>query len=370
MVLELLEEHKVDFILHLDADMIYPPDIIERYLEANELEKIDIIGCYYFKRANPYNPIAYILNDGDDKVTKPYRQMMPQFVERGKIYECDGLGFGGMFVAKHVYDGMGDKKWAHYGHKFYFPYETDEGLSHDLQFCKDAKEAGFSIRLHGSIRPGHIGEILVTEQDYLNNMEINLTRTPDILVIMPHINEELATKTASIMKARAGINCKILLVEDKKRQGFVKTVNHVTRNNKADLYVYTAQDAFVNRGWLYEAILEQAKYGAGLVAFNDGKWNGQMAQFGMMTREFAEANFNGGVFPDCYNANYCDVEISQVAKQQGRYAWAQKAIMMEIDYVKDFKGKVNLEDKALYNERKKTGFDGKVTDENLLKEFS
>jgi hypothetical protein len=43
---------------------------------------------------------------------------------------------------------------------------------------------------------------------------------------------------------------------------------------------------------------------------------------------------------------------------------------MEIDYEKDFGGKkVNMDDKKLYNKRKKTNFDGKVFDESLLMEF-
>lgn len=370
MVKEFLEEHKVDFILHLDADEIYPPDIIERYLEANENDKIDIIGAYYFKRAFPYHPIGYVLNTGDDKETKPYKQLMPQFVERGVVYEVDGLGFGGMFVARHVYEGMGKDKWTHYGVNFHIPEETTDGLTHDLQFCHDAKKHGFSIRLHGSIRPGHIGEILVTEKDCIDNMEITLKRTPEILVIMPHIDEKQATKTASIIKSRAGINHKLLLVEDKKRQGFVKTINHAARHNKAELYVYTAQDVFVSRGWLYEAVIAQAKAASGVTALNDGKWHGSMAQFGMVTGEFADKFFKGGLFPDCYNSNYCDVEISQIAKEYNRYAYAEKSIMMEIDYKKEFTGKVNTDDKTLFNERKKTGFGGLVTNKKLLEQFS
>jgi hypothetical protein len=369
MVKELLEMG-VDFILHLDADEIYPQDIIEAYLLANNKDPIDVIGAYYFKRSYPYNPVAYVLNERDDKNIKPYREMLPQFVERGVVYECAGLGFGGMFVARHVYEKLGDDKWANYGKNFHIPEEMEDKLTHDLNFCKSVKSAGMSVRLHGSVRPAHIGEILITEKDYIDNMEIELKRVPDILVIMPHIDEELATKTANLMRVRAGVPHKMLLVEDKKRQGFVKTINTAVRNNKAELYVYTAQDAFVSRNWLYEAIMCQAKHMAEVVSFNDGKWDGAMAQFGLVTHNFLK-NYDGNLFPDCYNCNYCDVEITQVAKQQGRYAWAEKAIMMEIDYVKDLGGKkVNMDDKALYNERKKTHFDGKVTNEDLLKEFS
>lgn len=367
IVKEMLED-KVDFILHLDADMVFPPDIIERYLEANELEKVDVIGAYYFKRFYPYNPIAYTLSTDEDKNIKPYRQIPPSLVEKGRVYEVDGLGFGGMFVARHVYERLGDKKWAVYGANFHIPEPLEDKISHDLNFCKVVKEAGMSIRLHGSVRPGHIGEILITEKDFIDNMEITITRNPDVLVIMPHINEEQAQKTAKILKARSGVEAKLLLVEDKNRNGFVKVVNDVVKNIKAELYVYTAQDVFVSKNWLYEALIAQARYGAWVTAFNDGKWGGAMAQFGMVTREWVDTM--GWLFPPCYKASYCDVEISQIAKQMNKYGFAEKAIMMEIDYDKDFIGKVNKEDKALYNERKKTGFDGKVADTNLLEQFS
>lgn len=368
MVKDLLENHHVDFILHLDADMVYPPDIIERFLEANELEKIDVIGCYYFKRAFPYNPIAYVLNTGEDKKEKPYRQIHPSLVDHGRVYEVDGLGFGGMFVARHVYERLGDKKWAVYGSNFHIPEPLEDKLSHDLNFCKSVKEAGMSVRLHGSIRPGHIGEILVGEKDYLENMDVNIIRTPEVLVIMPHIDQEQAEKTAKILKVRAGIEAKLLLVEDKNRNGFVKVVNDAVKNIKAELYVYTAQDVFVSRNWLYEMLIAQARYGSWLTAFNDGKWSGQMAQFGMVTRQWVDEM--GWLFPPCYNSSYCDTEITLIAKQMNKFGYAKNSIMMEIDYEKDFKGKVNLEDKALFNDRKKTYFDGKVTDPQLVEMFS
>lgn len=368
MVKELLEEYQVDFILHLDADMIFPPDIIERYLEANELEKVDVIGCLYFKRVHPYTPIAYTLSTDKDKNIKPYRQIHPRLVERGRVYEVEGIGFGGMMVARHVYDRLGDKKWAVYGTNFHIPEPLEDKLSHDLNFCKAVREAGMSVRLHGSIRPGHIGEILIGEDDYLKNMEINITRTPDVLVIMPHINEELAQKTAKILKARAGIEAKLLLVEDKKRNGFVKVINDVVKSIKAELYVYTAQDVFVGKNWLYEALIAQARYSSWVTALNDGKWGGSMAQFGLVTREWIDQH--GWLFPPYYKSNYCDVEISQIAKQMNKYGYAEKSIMMEIDYEKDFKGKVSLEDKATFNERKKICFEGLITDKQLVEQFS
>ena len=75
---------------------------------------------------------------------------------------------------------------------------------------------------------------------------------------MPAINKEQAEKTAKILKVRAGIPCNILIALDRKRVGFVKMINNMAKKfNNYELFVYTAQDVFVNKNWLIEASLYQ-----------------------------------------------------------------------------------------------------------------
>ncbi len=371
-------EWGADWFLHLDADMIYPPDIATEYLRYADHNKVDVIGCLYFKRDEDFSPIGYIKSDSP---THPYRAVIPRFIQAGEVYKVEGLGFGGMMVARHVYDKLGDKKWAVYGKNFHIPDDTlTDRETHDLVFCKAVRDAGMSVELHGSIRPKHIGKSIVDEDYWRLHKKIDkealvkLAMSMKVVVIMPSIKMDMANTAAEIMKIRAGMPVTIEVVEDKKKEGFVKICNRVSKDylkKGYNLFAYTAQDAYVSKGWLLAGVMAQIEQMAGLIAFNDGKWWGQLAQFGMMTDDFIKHYGDGNMLPPHYFGNYTDVELTLIAKQNNQFAFAQDAIMMEIDPEKD-KGnkKVNADDKRIFNERKLTMFDGKVTDPILVRMFS
>lgn len=161
LMLKRLLEDDIDwnYVLWLDADMIYPIDIITTYLK----EDFDIIGCMYFKRVYPYAPVAYMKGDNP---LKPFKNVNPRETGWG-VYRVDGLGYGGMMVNMDLYRRMGDDKWTNYGRNFHLPYDTEDHLTHDLEFCRVAKEKyNAKILLHGSVRPKHIGKIMVDESHW------------------------------------------------------------------------------------------------------------------------------------------------------------------------------------------------------------
>lgn len=356
-----------DVIFH-NCDMVYPADIIERYMELPEKhEDPFIIGCLYFQRSEPHKPIGYMPSN-DPK--RPFRPLMPQLIEKGVMYEVAGLGYGGMFVDMRVYDGLKDKKWTKYGDNFHNPHAESGNLTHDLVFCTDVREAGYKVFLHGSVRPGHIGTKLITQDDFFEHFPPRLLDGLRVLVAIPATDMELAEKTARVMKRRAGYACDVVCIEDKKRVGLVKTINHAFRkaSDNYDFFVYTAQDAFVGNNWLANALLQHFKVSkAGLVCFNNGRWtNGELAAFGMVEVRWAKNNYDGDLFYPEYNSHYADTELTQLAKQDDKYTFAKDSIMLEIDYKKDFGGtSVNKDDKKLYNQRKH-----EILSEKLAEEFS
>jgi len=153
-----IEQKKVDYILWLDSDMLYPIDIICKYMQV----KFDVMGCLYFKKPPPHDPVVYIRNK--TSATKPFAALHPSGIKENTIYTVDGIGFGGMMVNMKVYEALGRKKWMHYGKNFHLPYDAKDRLTHDLQFCEDVQKAGFKIALHGSVRAGHITDTAIDEE--------------------------------------------------------------------------------------------------------------------------------------------------------------------------------------------------------------
>lgn len=360
---------KVDYVLWLDVDMLYPHDIITKYLEHD----FDVIGCLYFKRSSPYDPVAYLENKNSEK---PFLAMEPRRIEKDKVYEVGGLGYGGMMVNMKVYEKMGEDRWCKYGDNYHLPYPNTGKLTHDLQFCQKAKEYGFQLFLHGGVRPSHLAVYPVTENDFkrcYGDKPPQAGENPFVLidnrqeikvnVIMPATDMVKAMQTAKILKSRAGVECNVIVVEDRERQGFIKTFNQAVVDNKADFYVYVAQDASPGRDWLklgLETIRSEKK---GLLAFNDGKWQGKLASFGLISQEFInEHGYDGKPLNPSYKSHYADTELTLIAKENNQLAYNPNAVLMEVDPDKESKS-VNTDDKKLFGERKLTNFDGKVSQE-------
>lgn len=369
-VKSLLDEG-VDYILHLDADMIYPADIYERYLLDLKNMNIEptVVGAYYFKRTEPYTPIAYIRKENHTEELRPFISIPPSKVKTGEIYTVDGLGFGGMMVSSKVYEKLGDDKWARYGLNFHIPQELPDSITHDLQFCNSCRDRDIPIYLHGSVRPKHIGQTLVDEQTYYDySGDVSATHNPSVLVIMPFIDKKQAERAIACVAEKSGYEpANYMAVEDVDRKGFIHIINKAQKDNpKYELYVYLASDVIPGDNWLHEAVKVYIKTGSGVISLNSGRWDGKLPQFGMVSKKFIEKHGDGNIFHPKYKSHYADTEIGQVAKQFGEYAHAKKSLMMESDLKKILGLKqVNIDDKKLYAKRIKT-----LVNDDLAREFS
>lgn len=173
------------------------------------------------------------------------------------------------------------------------------------------------------------------------------------------------------MKTRAGVEADFQILLDKDQEGYATMCNRFFKSTEYDKYVYAAADLYPAKNWLIEALTNNLKHDAGLTALNDGKWFGQLASTGMVDKRWAEDNYNGNLFYSGYFGHYNDTELTLIAKQQNRYSYAERAVILEIDHQKALGGKsVNKDDKKLFKKRKKKGFDGKVTDPNIINQFS
>lgn len=362
MLKRILDEMpEMDYVLWLDEDMLYPHEIICKYLETD----FDIIGCLYFKRSSPFWPVGYI--SGTNPI-KPYRNLVPHTLEKDKVVEVDGIGFGGMMVNMKVYKAMGEDKWMHYGNHFYLPYDNEDGLTHDLQFCKDAKQYGFKVFMHTGVKPGHIASYVVTEKDFYRVKEEEKVESPKVVVIMPTIHPEIAEKTAKILKTRANYPHKMVVVEDVDKTGFVAVCNQVVKDIPADYYVYLTDDIFPSRNWLSDAIEKMEEKGANLFGFNDGKWKGLLATCGVVKSEWMKKNYRGNMFFNGYFGHYNDTELTMIAMNENCYAYDLSVSLIEVDYEKEEK-KVHKEDRELFKMRKVIKMDGLVTNQEILDMF-
>jgi hypothetical protein len=189
-----------------------------------------------------------------------------------------------------------------------------------------------------------------------------------VLVAMPFINADYAQRAATLMASRANAPGMILCIHDEQEEGFITLINRAFAKTQSAYFAYVAQDAFAGKDWLKEALLalgDQKHF----LGFNDGKWAGALAGFGIARRSWAAQNYAGNFFYSGYKRHYADAELTLLAMQAGVYAYEPSSLLVEIDWNKD-SAPVDPSDRALFLERKKTGFDGKVTSAALLNHIS
>lgn len=154
--LELPDE--VEYLLMLDDDIVVDPFTIERLT----ILKQDIVSAVYYKKAHPFEPVAYL------KSTQPTPRPTdfnlfgetdvnyhPIDVPYDKgLLRVDAVGAGCLMVHRRVFEAL-DAPWF----KF-------EGSGEDLYFCRKATDAGFKIALDTSLHLGHVGVRITNYTDW------------------------------------------------------------------------------------------------------------------------------------------------------------------------------------------------------------
>jgi hypothetical protein len=211
----------------------------------------------------------------------------------------------------------------------------------------------------------------------LNKMQIHFSSVTELaqigtskwsydqpLFVIPFTNSTMLRQSADLMAQRAEAPGHILAIFDDLNWGFIRIVNAVFRLSHSPLFGYVAQDAFAGRAWLRFA-MDALGREHHFLGFNDGKWAGGIASFGLARRSWANSNYGGDFFCPQYHRHYADAELTLLALQQGVYVYDANSVLIEIDWEKDRK-KVDEKDRKIFLERRGHGFDGKVSNSNLL----
>lgn len=131
----LAQQVKADYIMWIDTDMKFKPDMIARLFDAGK----DIVGAQAIMRAFPYASNTY---DFDHK----------QVLYPPDIIEVKYIGTGFLLTKMEVFHKIGMP---------YFKCSFSDGSwqGEDLNFCDRARAEGYKIFCHGPISKGlyHMG---------------------------------------------------------------------------------------------------------------------------------------------------------------------------------------------------------------------
>lgn len=133
-----------DYLLFIDADMIFPPDLLIKLLAHDK----DICNALAFRRIKPHYPCIFKF----DNANKCYQTMS---YTKG-LLEVEATGMAAILIKTDVFKSL-KKPWYYY---------RDNLFSSDLTFCENVRKAGYKIWVDSDLKIGHLGSEQVIDESY------------------------------------------------------------------------------------------------------------------------------------------------------------------------------------------------------------
>jgi len=148
-------EHKVDYLIFVDTDMMWIPAHIEKLIDSNK----DVIGGLCTTRKPPFRNCVYESDDGGGVRSIKETPMVP--------FRCFAIGSGFLLLRKSVITRIWDERYKH-GYPFdpivhNTSYEKSNTLTsffgEDISFSARLRKMNIDIWCHPDVRVGHMGSL-------------------------------------------------------------------------------------------------------------------------------------------------------------------------------------------------------------------
>ena len=148
-------EKRADWLLFIDSDMTFEPDMLKKLMEDAESGK-DIVTGICFRRRPDYNPAIW----------KKIRPGMPgeAIVETyddypdNDVFEVEGCGMAAVLIKASILKDVFESQQA--------LFAPIPGYGEDVSFCLRARKAGFRLWCDSRIKVGHQARTVVTEETF------------------------------------------------------------------------------------------------------------------------------------------------------------------------------------------------------------
>lgn len=128
-------KRKCTHLFHVDDDMIYEPDTLDKLMESDK----DMVGGLYKTKYPEFQDyVIEYLHSGE----------IPN-----KLFECAALGTGLLLIKTEVYKKT-PQPW--YGYIWHDNGMVNESV--DWVFCKKARKQGFTLWCDPKVKAKHIGQ--------------------------------------------------------------------------------------------------------------------------------------------------------------------------------------------------------------------
>lgn len=150
-----------DYILWIDSDMVFAPDMAIRLLKDAE-EGRDYVTALCFARALPTVPCiakSLVWSKADDGIVTHEAEIYEDYPQN-RVFEIAASGAAACLVRTDLYKRVIEEFRTG-------PYEPLPQFGEDYSFCWRLNQMGIKMYCDSSVKLGHIYQYTITENAYL-----------------------------------------------------------------------------------------------------------------------------------------------------------------------------------------------------------
>ena len=145
-------KNNIDYVLWLDSDMVFEPDLMERMIATMQEQNIDMLTGLYFRRTAPYSPVLF---DKLEPKLKGWDFTNFEEIPEHGLFEVGGCGFGCVCIRTEVIMSVQAK------HGYLFHPMNNGG--EDISFCWRVRDCGYKIMCDPELLCGHVGYAVIND---------------------------------------------------------------------------------------------------------------------------------------------------------------------------------------------------------------
>jgi len=158
---------KGDWLLMLDTDHQFEPDIVARMLSLLDNLKIDVLTGLYCYKSPPYAPVLYQSNTKLDCF-----EPIVDWDQQVKCFEIASAGAGCLMVRKSVFDRIKDELHES-------PFDVSHPFSEDHSFFRRLQKLGIKAYCAPNIESHHL-QIKPISYSEMDKASLNISKRQEV----------------------------------------------------------------------------------------------------------------------------------------------------------------------------------------------
>ncbi|MCC6419935.1 MAG: glycosyltransferase [Gemmataceae bacterium] len=132
-----------DWLLMLDTDHEFEPDLVARMLHRMLRHELDVLSGFYQYKTHPHQPVVY--RWGEPGKVRPIGLWGPEC----KLFRADAVGGGCLLVRRRVFDRIRKELNEQ-------PFDIRHPYGEDISFCTRLRDLGIPLWVDARIEYHHL----------------------------------------------------------------------------------------------------------------------------------------------------------------------------------------------------------------------